>query len=386
MSSRRRFISPAIRPWLLLLALWGGLATLTARAVVLDDLYLVSVPVSDRSAEARHAALVAAMGVLLIRLTGDAQAGALPGAEPLLASPERYVEQFRYRQREPEVVPEQQAGESTEGTAPVADEGQDEVGGAPSAEPVLELEVRFDGQALAQALRDQGLPLWGRERPALLLWLAVEDETGNRRLVAADDAGVVREAAEETARRRGLPLYFPLMDLEDRSRVEVADVWGGFVEQLAPASRRYPVQGLVLARVQRLAEGAWTGHFVLDFDGDRLEWQADGFDAAAVVAQGLGHLADELARRLAVQPGGVAGGETSITVEGVTGLEDYARVMAYLEGLTQVRGVRLDTVRPGALELVLEVDGGPRGLAQALAMGRVLEADGEAEGLYRLLP
>ena len=385
MSSRHRFIYPAIRPWLLLLALWGGLATLTARAVVLDDLYLVSVPVSDRSPEARHAALVAAMGVLLVRLTGDAQAAAFAGAEPLLASPERYVEQFRYRQREPEAIPEQQAGGSAEGTAPVTEEGQAEAE-VPPPEPLLELEVRFDGQALAQALRDRGLPLWGRERPALLLWLAVEDETGKRRLVAADDAGVVREAAEETARRRGLPLYFPLMDLEDRSRVEVADVWGGFVEQLAPASRRYPVQGLVLARVQRLAEGAWTGGFVLDFDGDRLEWQADGFDAAAVVAQGLGHLADELARRLAVQPGGVASGETSITVEGVTGLEDYARVMAYLEGLTQVRGVRLDTVRPGALELVLEVDGGPRGLAQALAMGRVLEADGGAEGLYRLLP
>lgn len=235
-----------------LLAL-GLIAFLLAGAAgAAERMYAVQVPVADRSSPARAEALRQAMQQLLVRVTGERDAARLVGIEPLLAQPEQYVQQFRY------------------------------LDAAPAADAALELNVHFDGTAVERVLRANGLPVWGRERPPLLLWLAVGGD--QRRLIGADSDHPLYAAAMGVARERGLTLLFPLLDLEDQARVGYADVWGGFEETVLAASQRYRSQLVLQGRLQAGA-GGWRGRWTLHMGRDRLDWDSVGDTAAAALAQ-----------------------------------------------------------------------------------------------------
>lgn len=350
-------LSP-VRPLLLVLALLGALLSVPAGAA--DDLYEVQVPVADRSGAARAEALRQAMTRLLVRVTGERDAARLVGIEALLAQPEQYVQQFRYL----DAVP-----------SPAA---------SGSETDALALNVRFDGSALEQVLREQGLPVWGRERPPVLLWLAVGGE--QRHLIAADSDHPLRETAERVARERGLPVLFPLLDLEDQARVGYADVWGGFDETVLAASERYHPQLVLQGRLQSGA-GGWRGRWTLHIGQDRLQWQSTGVNASEALAEGLHLAADRLALRLAVRALGAAGQVERIRVREVRSLNDYARVLEYLAKLTPVRDVEVLAVEGDDLDLLLALDGERQTLERLLDIGRVLERDAAApEPVYRLTP
>ncbi|WP_297529304.1 DUF2066 domain-containing protein [Thiohalobacter sp.] len=317
-----------------------------------EDLFRIEVPVADRGPASRDAALAAALDGVLVRLTGVAEPRTLPGADALLGQPARLVRTFQYRE---------------------------------GPEDRLLLEVTFEPVALEQAVRAAGLPLWGRDRPDVLLWLAVEDN-GQRRLLASDDEQTVAgRALKAAARRRGLPLVLPLMDLEDRRAIGIADVWGGFVERAVAAARRYGAPAVATARIEQVG-GGWRGRWTLVFGGETLSWVSDGPDVEAAIAAGMDGLADRLAARLAIRGGGLETGHLLLEVEGVTGLADYARVLRHLEGLDAVRSLRLRVLRAGVMRLQLEVDGGVAALARSLALGRVLEPVDAAGSRYRLMP
>lgn len=333
----------------------GLLALVPALAVQAagEDLFRIEVPVTDRSPASRDAALAEALDGVLVRLTGVAEPRTLPGADAVLGQPARFVRAFQYR-------------EGPEGG--------------------LLLEVTFEPAALEQAVRAAGLPLWGRDRPDVLLWLAVENN-GQRRLLASDDEQTAAgQALKAAARRRGLPLVLPLMDLDDRRAIGVADVWGGFVERAVAAARRYGAPAVMTGRVERRGSGGWSGRWTLVFGGETLSWASDGASLETAIAAGIDGLADRLAARLAVRSGGLETGHLLLEVEGVAGLADYARVLRHLEGLDVVRSVRLQALQAGVMRLDLAVDGGLAALARSLALGRVLEPVDAAGSRYRLMP
>lgn len=322
----------------------------------IDRMYEVEVAVADRSADARAEALRQAMSRVLIRVTGEREAARLIGVDTLLEQPGRYVQQFNYL-----TSPERaEAGEA------------------------LQLRVRFDGAAIERVLRDQGLPIWGRERPTALLWLALGGE--QRRLIAEDSEHALRQVAAEISRQRGLPVLFPLMDLQDQAQVGYADVWGGFDETVLAASQRYQPQAVMLGRLQQGA-GGWQGRWTLHFGRDTLTWTTSGDGAAETLAAGLNTAADRLALRLAVRALGTVGEVQRIRVRDVFSLDDYARTLEYLQQLTSVRDVQVLAVEPDSLDLLLALDGDMQTLSRLLSIGRVLNSVSETpEPVYRLLP
>lgn len=336
-----------------------GLWQLPVRAGEVVHLHEVAVPVADRSAGARAEAMHEAMSQVLVRVTGEREAARLVGVETLLQQPGRYVQQFRYVS-----------------SARPAASGEE-------AEQLL-LRVRFDGAAIERALRDHGLPIWGRERPAILLWLAVGGD--QRRLIADDSAHPLRRAAEDVAQARGLPILLPVLDLQDQASVGYADVWGGFDETVLAASRRYQPQVIMLGRLQRGA-GGWQGRWTLHFGQDVMNWTSPGVSATEVLKAGLNEAADRLALRLAVRALGSTGEVQRIRVRNVFTLDDYARTLNYLEGLTSVRSVQVLAAEADSLDLLLALDGDVQTLGRLLSVGRVLDSINDTpEPVYRLIP
>jgi hypothetical protein len=334
------------------------LVSVTAHAARVDDLFQVEVAAAGRDPGSRDAALGQALRQVLVRVTGSTESLRNPSIGPLLKNPSRFAQQFRFRDIPPET---------------------------PGQAEQLKLWVQFDGVALAREVREAGLPYWGSERPDVLLWLAI-DNRGRRYLVSDNSGGSAARSLAQAASRRGLPLTLPLMDLEDQRAVQFTDVWGGFVGSLQEASQRYRPQVILVGKLGRSGtSGGWRGSWNLLGAGGQQSWTSHAANLEAAVEQGIGEASEWLALQYAV----VATDEAvrSLLVEGVQGLEDYARVSKYLASLTPVEQVQVARVNGQEVEFSLNLNSEERNLLQVITLGRVLQAIEEPSGWrFRLNP
>lgn len=324
-----------------------------------DALHEATVPVADRTTAARDAAVKQALTEVLIRLSGDATAPTQPAGKAVLAEPSRYLQQYQYE------------GAETSG---------------------LYFRASFDAAALEAALQKRGVTLWGRERPALLAWLAVDD--GQRRyLLGAEDSDALLAEVQAAARRKGLTLVLPLLDLEDQSKLSFTDIHDVALERALAASARYQPQAVLIGSLKR--DGAnWSGAWGLHYAGDNARWQTSGAGLPAMLDAGLSQVDTRLVAGTPKPTAAVPPGQArlSVRIEGVPSLADYARVSAYLAGLPTVRSAELEAVAGQTLEFSVDAQGGAAGLNQVVALGGILEPtapSGAAPGsavVYRLRP
>jgi len=226
-------------------------------------------------------------------------------------------------------------------------------------------------------------------RPSTLVWLAVEDQ-GKRALAGNDTQPDLRRELEDQAGVRGVPLLFPLLDVEDQRRVNFADVWGGFDQEVRAASVRYQSGAVLVGRVHRARSGDWAGRWSLYLDAGVEHWESVAGPRAEVLADGVDGAADRLAARFARALGADAVEPVDLLVTGVEKLEDYRRAQQYLRSLDAVNDLAVTQVDASGVRFHLVLRGDRTALVQAIGFGRVLApAAASAAGddlAYRLVP
>lgn len=336
----------------------------TVQAIRVPGLYEVEVPVADKSEAARQQALQLAFRSVLVKLTGDSQAAGRAALAPLMKQAGAYLQQYRYR----EIM--------------VENEGED---GETVKSPETRLWVKFDEDNLNAALRQLSVPVWGRERPSTLVWLAVADETG-RHIVGPEEDADFTGIMERRARQRGIVLLQPLHDLDDSRRLRASDIWAGFREPVLDASGRYQADAILTGALESPVPGIWEARWTLYIDGKMASWTTESDLNQAVLDEGVDRLADILAAQFAsiVDYGGV--NLVQLSVADLNNVDQYAKVLAYLASLNSVTDVEVEEVEPGRVMFRLRAHGGNVAVNQAIELGRVLEPIGNREGDYRLLP
>lgn len=331
-------------------------------AIRVPGLYQAEVPVTDQLAETREQGVAAAMRMVLIRITGDRFAPERTSLQPVIEKADDYIQQYRYLQ------------------VPVTG-GEGENDGKE-----LHLHVQFDETTLNNTLRDLGISVWGRERPSTLVWLAVQDEKG-RRLVGMEDKPDYIRALDKRAALRGVVLIYPLMDLEDSSRLHVSDIWGGFSRPVQEASGRYQADTVLTGKIASPVPGIWEAQWTVYLDGETTSWSADGELPEIVLDEGVDGLANLLAARFVQSGGAIETSRVNLQVRNVHTAEQYARVLNYLHSLSSVTDVQVREVDPGVVEFAVTAHGGEVSLKQTITLGRIMAAEQDgSDNVYRLPP
>ena len=342
--------------YLLLLLLLVSPATL---AIKVNGLYQATVPVKNESAQGRPAALRQVLKNVLIKLTGDKSVLSDPGAAEILKRPQRFVQQFSYKE-----------------VAVDKADSRDEL--------ELALQARFDEQLLTEVMRDYGLSLWGNERPAVLVWL-VNDDINGRRIVSFDESPEFIRALDKGATDRGISLLFPLLDLEDSARITSTDLWGVFRQPIVDASSRYQADAILVGKIQRPVTGTSRIDWTL-IDDQRLQsWQSEANLVAAALYKGADELVDRLASEYASF--GSTGAELiKVEIENINSIDDYARALSYLESLQSVSSVIVKQLNTERVFFDVIIHGGSRVLNQAVALSNRFELiDDSLTNRYRLI-
>lgn len=172
------------------------------------------VPVESRSVAQRQKAISIGLREVVLKNSGTKASISHPSVQAKVKNPSSLLSQFGYKEIDGELF----------------------------------LQVSFDHQRIIQLLRDAQLPVWGKQRPLTLIWL-VEDDAEARQIVNDESVLDSRELFQSAAESNGVPLLFPIMDLDDNMNVTLNDIRGMFVEPVARASQRYQADYFVMASI-----------------------------------------------------------------------------------------------------------------------------------------
>ena len=224
--------------------------------------------------------------------------------------------------------------------------------------------VSFDGEALEAVLKAAEQTVWGADRPATLVWLAVDWGDGDRGILGADDP--LPGFADEPAADRYRLVLLPLLDAQELARVTFADLRGGFDEIVLESSRRYDVDSILIGVID--ASGREAGGWRHYLGGERTAMFGD---PEQIVPQ----VADRLSRAFAVR------GDTPLrtlvlTVSGVRTVEAFAELQQQLGGIEVIERFAIEEIVGDTIRYSVELHGGARRLARALRLAGFLESEG----------
>ena len=340
----------------LLIFLIASLLPIAVSAIEVDDLYVAEVLVTDESPRQLRAGSRAGLLQVLVRVSGNIRVEEQPLVRNAMRRPSDYYYQYSY--------------ESTDRTLLV--DGEDV--------PAKLLRLHFEPSAVARLLRDADLPVWGSNRPGVLFWVAVNEGKGRRILNEADASEVVTSLLAQ-ADRRGLPVLFPILDLEDTSQISTAEVWGAFLDRIKQASGRYEPDAVVTARIQE-ASGRWSGKWSYWLAGEWRPIESVASSARDLVHEMVDRIADALAARYALDSSRAT---ITVRVEGVSGLEDYAAVSAYLQKLAPVLNSSIVALQNDVARFELKIEGQTAQLVEIIELDERLVLLNQAPAGGRLL-
>jgi uncharacterized protein len=289
------------------------------------ELYQATVPLADRSEGAYAAAFQAGLKIVLVRVTGRRTADEDAALAPLFNNARRYIQQYR---------------------------------GAPDNQ----VWVAFDGPAIERWLTQNGLPLWGHERPSTVVWLAVQTGPQAGTIVTADANSDLKAAIDAAADIRGVPLIWPSTADLQKNHLDYTTLSGTAPASLAETGHAKGAEGVLIGRANNMTATAsvrWT--YLFQDRSSEFSGMLEGVNRAADIYAGLFAASGSLA-------------PVDIEVSGIAELRDYADVQTYLESQTFIAHVSVQGLSGDTVRFRLSTRGGVESLQHALALNGKLQS------------
>ncbi|WP_412486753.1 DUF2066 domain-containing protein [Shewanella chilikensis] len=320
-------------------------ATTLVQAVEVKQLDEATVAVGSRSSAEKSKGLKKALEDVILKNSGSRSALESPEIQAKLANANALVSQFGYLD---------------------TDEG-------------LKLKANFDHRKIVDMLRNAGLPVWGKQRPLTLFWLSTD--INNERVILSDDSSAEeRKAFADASMERGVPLMFPLMDLDDLMRINVNDVRGLFADTVATASARYQADFFAMGALE--ANGSEFNYQLVlypktdisqSFGQPLLNRQGQAASKDEAVAEMMLSLSDYFVSRYAIADSG-DGLLSKVRFTGISQMKQLVEIEAFLNQLSAVREASLSNLQGDSATFKVQLFGSEDDLKNLLRLEPRLSA------------
>lgn len=342
-SYRDRF---AMKKLILAAVLLMFLPIVSAYAVKVQSLYQAEVAVSSQSAEERSRAMTEGLVEVLSKITSDTQIEKNPIIKTALQKADYYVQEYKYS------LPEANSSHYL-------------------------LQIHYDEKDIRRLLKKAGTVQWGENRPLILVWLAITNESHAAQLVGNEDSADLLREMKLQGKKYGLPLIFPMMDMEDVSQVTPDDVNKMSIQVLKDAARRYTPDAILVGKIDALPqhiESTWQ--FVL---GDKnWEWRIVGKSEEEVVASIVTHINQALSKSYGMTDTNTKEEHwVKLEILNVAETTDLSEVTKYLKQLSPVVQVELSQITEDIAEFAVLIKGSIQAFERQATIGQrlILKSD-----------
>ena len=252
------------------------------------------------------------------------------------------------------------------------------------------MRVEFDQNALLELVRSSKLGIWNEVRDETLIWLVVE-KNGKKNIFNEELMPDIASALSKATKRKGLPLLFPLMDLEESQKITIPDILGAYSDKLLEVSKRYATPSILVGRVKKYKK-CWKSEWALYFNNDIKQWNSECVTLDEAILSGMEGTYDKLSKFYAVKPDILEIDTVILKVSGVKNMTDMSRITDYLNSLPMTESVNWLKVKSGINYYKVKTSGSRRAFIDAVGLGRILDPldpedlQEDNELKYRLLP
>lgn len=335
----------------LVFGLLCGILAPALPAATVKDLHTAEVPAADNSEAELIRAIEAAFQVVLVKLTGNSQSANLPAVAKLRARARQYNTLFGYER---------------------------------GADGALRLRADFDLPAVSAALRERGLPVWGKERPEVVTWLVLTDG-GGRRVMPDDRSREIFDSLVRQAALRAIPVRRPAATATLNALLAEADDDETLLRGFGALASQFGTPASLVILLDQQADGlSWQLRWRLAVEEETVEGEASGELPVPLVIAGVDRALDALAHHYLQNTVSTGASTVELSVEDITTADAYGRALNYLARLDAVGRVEVQKIEGTTVFFRLLAHGGLPALAQSIGFGQVLSAVPEAPTRYRL--
>lgn len=322
------------------------------------DLYRSVVPVRSQEVSERQFAAQKGLQEVLVRMSGSASVLEDEIIQGAIGQAQRYLEQFQYaRLDDPEL--KQKGFEEN-------------------------LSLVFSSRVVKNLLRDARKPFWPETRPKTLVWIVENHIDDGKRFVAGDSRHPIIESLEASAKLRGAPLIYPLLDLDDQIALSPEQVWSLDEFAIADASARYNPDVVLLGRFSETSQGVMLATWQLIHRGESRVYDSRSEDLTSLGMDAIEPLSEWMSSVYGIVPQAQGEQKMYISVAGVNSFAGYMGAFNYLKGLAMAKDVQLVAARQDSLLLALAADTDIEKLITTLKLDnrmREVVATGQENGL-----
>jgi len=302
-----------------------------------DDLYTVDILVAQQTKNIPAKIITEALRQVVVRVSGNQSIIEKPQIQEQLQHGETLIKQYSYQQ--------------------YCDANTDAVKN--------NLHIEFVAENIDQLILKAGHDVWDAERPMILLVVVIKDDD-HYRILANDDQTPIRQYIAEVAKKRGLKVTFPLMDLEDLEKLMPLRILRQQAKDISETLRRYAATTLVTVKIDQDEQSQWVAEWRLSLNQHYRIWHVTSASLEELANTGLNNVADGMATTLArnTQPSHEL---VHLRVVQVNTANDYIRVLYYLQRLGHVKRVEIIDLMPGIVDYQVEIDSSKAKLMNAIA-------------------
>lgn len=342
------------------------LLALKSFAVEVPNLYQHPVLVFSQSKEERQYIVPQVLRQVILKVVGDRSALDVINLSPILDQANILVERFQYVR-------------------------MNEINEGVTYQNSLELLFKFNEVALEKLLANFGLFTWGHVRPDILVWIAMDDD-GYRKIIGTYDGEYnISTLVKNSAKLRGLPIFMPIIDLQDYSEVKFIDIWKGyFSKSIRIASQRYAPEVIIIGRISIQNNLNCQIYWRALINNKSESWQSKGELRTALTA-GIEELIDRLARHATKLIINKHNKNVLLQINNISNYADFSRLINYLSKIQYVSQLRLFGLSAGRINIMISLEVRKKVFDKVLDGGLVLRKEdniynASEDSHYRMLP
>ncbi|WP_045480546.1 DUF2066 domain-containing protein [Vibrio owensii] len=330
-----------------------GWLSLPVYALTQVDIYRAEVAIDGEQKDGEELARQQGMQDVIVRATGSQSSLSNPVIKKAVGSSSRYISQLGYGQID---------GQSS-------------------------LKMLFNSGQIRSLLTQAQLPLWSPNRANILVWM-VEEQGYDRTITWEHSDSTSAATLRDAAQARGLPITMPVGDFDDVTGVNVSDLWGDFVDPISQASQRYPVDAVLIVRVQ----------------GDKIRWtlydqspaqlseskqspRSGSASGANAIPAMVGGIADYYAKKSAVVVSSKSSEAIDVKVLSVSSAMDFFELENSLTKLSSVAGAEIKRIQGNEVTLTIHLLASQQAFEQEVSSIRSLEVtEDPMAGMEEVVP
>ena len=324
-------------------------------AVTVDNLSDVDIAVQNQSRTERQIAFKNGLKQVIFKHVGDDSVYSNSEIEVALRSPSNLMNQFSYF------------------------ENGDQ----------LYLKAQFSESKIIELLRRAGVPIWGKNRPLTITWIAFDDGEFNAIESDSSDNNFITSLKNE-AEKVALPIVLPIMDFDEATSVSMSDIKGSFVNQIHTLNQRYGVEYYSLINIEKRGDNY---QFELQLFPQNQEgvlrpvYQYKGATKQlnVLVSDIVKPLANYFAKEYSVSANNQS---SKVTLEfiDVDSLATAIDIERYVNSLTTVKSAHISGLKNNTLAITLDLYGDETDMLKLLKLDpkiKAVESDFEDESTIK---